>query len=234
MSIIGLCIETSDEICSVALRNEEGDILTKKSLEPKSHASSLNLLIENLLKESAITFEQIKYIAISRGPGSYTGLRIGTSTAKGLCFALDIPLISVDTFDILRAQIRSTRDCTDKRLVAMIDARRAEVYAFSWSKTGSIEMNSKAIVLDKSFLEKELELADTIYFGSGAFKMNDIDEVYSFNTTDLRPQAEDMVFIAEKKYIDNNYEDLAYFEPFYLKEFYITKAKNSLTVKNGK
>ncbi len=228
MSNYGLCIETSDDYCTLALSLNGSLHLEEISTTLRSHASEITLLIDKLVKKAEITYSQLKFIAVSKGPGSYTGLRIGTSTAKGLCYALDIPLISIDTFEILYQEAKENHYTSEyNHVVAMIDARRMEVYMMIWDKNGQKLSEPRAIILDENSVSEKFK-EGTVFIGSGAFKMEGFKNSFLFKTHDVRPKARFMLNLAENKFDQNQFENLAYYEPFYLKEFYVTKSKNQL------
>lgn len=225
MNII-LCIETSDEICSVSVSNGK-DEFSLESQESKSHAKVLTGLIEKILGKAGISLNDVEAVAVSSGPGSYTGLRIGISVAKGLCYSLDKPLISLEVFDILREKAIYNELIEGKKSFAMIDARRMEVYGKHWDSNGVQVGNAEAIILDEHFLELHSP-SDTVFIGSGSHKLKELPNGIKVNTMDVRPDALNMLRLAQLKFNESNFEDTAYFEPFYLKEFYITKPKDHL------
>ena len=213
-----LCIETATTNCSVALSINESIISLKEDYNDKySHAERLHMYIEEILLKNNIAKSQIDAVAVSKGPGSYTGLRIGVSAAKGLCFALDIPLISIPTLDSLAYQIKETNGF----IIPMIDARRMEVYSAVYNAKNKKQVrDTSAEVLDElSFLEY-LE-KDIVYFiGDGVEKFKAIcTHENAIFIEDKLPSANEMVNIAKEKYKKSDIEDVAYFEPYYLKDF---------------
>ncbi len=230
---IGLCIETSDEICSVAIKDQKGSLLFLESEEPRSHGRVITTLIDQLLNKANLNFKDLDFIAVSAGPGSYTGLRIGISTAKGMCFALDKPLVSLDVFEILKIAAEDKGLLNDRIPFAMIDARRMEVYAQKWNGDGTRNGDAFPLIFEESFIKAE-NLENKVFIGSGAQKINLIKEGQEFDAFDIRPHAKYMHTRALEKFKNGDLEDVAYFEPFYLKEFYITKPKNVLNTDNGK
>ncbi|QNL21418.1 tRNA (adenosine(37)-N6)-threonylcarbamoyltransferase complex dimerization subunit type 1 TsaB [Hyphobacterium sp. CCMP332] len=229
---IGLCIETSDEICSVALNDSTGQIHTLESNEPKSHARVITKLITQILNKAGLEISKIDFVAVSSGPGSYTGLRIGISTAKGICYTLNKPLIAIDVFEIIKKTAIQQDLINDKIPFAMIDARRMEVYAQKWRKDLTKEGFAFPLILDETFLLNE-KIDKLIFIGSGAKKVNLIKDNLDIEFFDIRPHAKYMLEMAIQKFKNGETEDVAYFEPFYLKEFYITKPKNVLKTGNG-
>ncbi|GAB3710444.1 tRNA (adenosine(37)-N6)-threonylcarbamoyltransferase complex dimerization subunit type 1 TsaB [Flavobacterium koreense] len=211
-----LNIETATKNCSVALAKNGETILCKEMAEQGfSHAEKLHLFIEEIIKEAGITFSDLSAVAVSQGPGSYTGLRIGVSAAKGLCYALEIPLISVDTLTVLANQLQIEKGI----IIPMIDARRMEVYSAIFnSKKEMIREVQAEILTDSSFSDIE----DAVYFvGDSNEKVKTILSKSNFNFVDtiFYPSAKEMSEISYKKFLNNSFEDVAYFEPYYLKDF---------------
>jgi len=211
-----LCIETATTNCSVALGvNGELQGIREENDLNYSHSERLHLLINELLEESGITLSQIGAIAISKGPGSYTGLRIGVSAAKGLCFSLDIPLISVPTLTSLAQRVKGPGS-----IVAMLDARRMEVYSAVFDKNKEQIEDTKAVILDAHSYLHLLDQGIVNFIGSGVEKFRNIcDHPNAVFIEDQLPSAREMIFLADKKFSNKNFEDVAYFEPYYLKDF---------------
>ena len=217
-----LNIETATKNCSVAIAKDGITLLCKEMAEESySHAEKLHVFIEAVLKELNLTFATLSAIAVSQGPGSYTGLRIGVSAAKGLSFALDIPLIAVDTLATLAAQARVSEGC----IVPMIDARRMEVYnAIFDSNLKKIRAVAAEIITTASFSE----INSTVYFiGDCAEKCKTVltKENFVFLDTIIYPSAKEMSALSFEKFQNNDTVDVAYFEPYYLKDFMITASK---------
>ena len=217
-----LNIETATKNCSVALAKEGKTILCKEIAEEGySHAERLHVFIEEIIKEVGITFQDLIAIAVSQGPGSYTGLRIGVSAAKGLCYALDIPLIAVDTLQVLASQATVSSGL----IIPMLDARRMEVYSAIFNpKFEKIRAVQAEIITENSFEE----LQETLYFvGDCAEKCKSVltKENYIFLDEIKYPSAKEMSGISFEKYQKNETVDVAYFEPYYLKDFMITTSK---------
>jgi len=211
-----LNIETATKNCSVALAKNGETILCKEMAEQGfSHAEKLHLFIEEIIKEAGITFSDLSAVAVSQGPGSYTGLRIGVSAAKGLCYALETPLISVDTLTVLANQLQIENGI----IIPMIDARRMEVYSAIFNaKKEMIREVQAEILTDSSFSN----IDDAVYFvGDSNEKAKTILSKSNFNFVDtiFYPSAQEMSAISYRKFIDNSFEDAAYFEPYYLKDF---------------
>ncbi|SRX53057.1 tRNA (adenosine(37)-N6)-threonylcarbamoyltransferase complex dimerization subunit type 1 TsaB [Aequorivita sp. CIP111184] len=216
MAVI-LCIETSTTNCSVAIAID-GEIkaIREENNQKYSHAEKLHVFIDEVLKEANLDKKQLNAVAVSKGPGSYTGLRIGVSAAKGLCFALDIPLISTFTLEVLVQQVKS-EDCY---IIPLLDARRMEVYSAVFNSEKKQIRETKAEILDESSFLEYLNKRKTIFIGDGSNKFETLckNENAVFYKDGI-PSAADMALIAEAKYKINDTENIAYFEPFYLKEF---------------
>lgn len=225
MSVI-LSIETSTPICSISLHQNE-ELISKLSLNKgMSHSSLLSPSIDSLLKLSGISQSDLSAIALSKGPGSYTGLRIGTSTAKGLCYALDIPLISVET---LRGMAAGMINPEGHFLCPMLDARRMEVYTSMFDRSLNTLEPTRPVILDENSFAEILKKGKVIFFGDGSSKFKDvISNKNAIFINGVVPKAENIGALAIQKYNTQEFEDLAYFEPFYLKEFRATKPKSML------
>ena len=217
-----LNIETATKNCSVALANEGKTILCKEIAEEGySHAERLHVFIEEIIKEAGISLNDLSAIAVSQGPGSYTGLRIGVSAAKGLCFALGIPLIAVDTLQVLASQV----NIADGLIVPMIDARRMEVYSAIFSAKFDKKREILAEIIDEnSFSDR----AEKLYFvGDCAEKCKSVlkKENHVFLEDVKYPSAKEMCALSFEKFKINDTVDVAYFEPYYLKDFMVTTPK---------
>ena len=227
MAII-LSLETSTDVCSVAL-HQNGLLINQKIVrEPQAHASKLALLIDEIVKASNLTFSALEAVAVSSGPGSYTGLRIGTSTAKGLCFAKNIPLIAVPTLEVL-AHAAIDRISSGDLICAMLDARRMEVYAQVFSKPlNPISPVDAKIIESDSF--RELLVNHRMFFvGNGAGKCKQvITHQNALFLDEIEPLATELGSLAEKKFQAGKFGDLSSFEPVYLKQFEAKKAKSLL------
>lgn len=222
-----LNIETSTNVCSIAL-SENGKILFSKSnSEGMSHAALLSVFIAEALDVIKLEEKRIDAVAVSSGPGSYTGLRIGVSTAKGLCYGFGIPLIAVSTLEILTAQARLLIDPKSNTLFCpMIDARRMEVYAAFYNNDGLLFREIAADIIDDNSYINELENHEVYFFGNGAEKCKStITHTNAHFINDLIPLADNMISFSEKAFENKNFVDVAYFEPFYLKEVHTTTPK---------
>jgi tRNA threonylcarbamoyladenosine biosynthesis protein TsaB len=223
MSLI-LLIETATTSCSVALAMDNHIIALREINQRNIHAEVITVYINDLFVESGKTIDQLDAIAISSGPGSYTGLRIGVSTAKGLCFALDKPLIAVDTLAAM-AQGYQTRGNiktdNDTLLCPMIDARRMEVYTAIFDQSGTALKPVAAEIIDENSFADLLTNNKIIFLGDGAEKCRTTLE-HNTNTQfdgNFANSAQDMAAIATRKFDEQKFEDNAYFEPYYLKDF---------------
>ncbi|WP_375579104.1 tRNA (adenosine(37)-N6)-threonylcarbamoyltransferase complex dimerization subunit type 1 TsaB [Marivirga tractuosa] len=222
-------IETSTAICSVAIHNE-GKLMANADLYlEKSHSNSLTPLIEQLLHHCDLQMKDLNAIAVSSGPGSYTGLRIGLSTAKGLCYALDIPLISISSLDSMTTQVLNFHKDDKSIYIPMLDARRMEVfYKVSDANLIEVEKMSNLIIEEDSFSDYLNQYKSVFLFGNGAEKAWDLLKHKSENfifIDNVNPSAQFYGEMALEKFEKEQFEDLAYFEPNYGKEFYSPKSK---------
>lgn len=219
-----LSLETSTTVCSVALHNNGKLVASAEMHKEQSHASKLAVLIDQVVKLADIPMSAIQAIAVSEGPGSYTGLRIGVSTAKGLCFALDIPLLSVGTLSLLAKQIQLKTILDNAWLCPMIDARRMEVYCQMFDSEMNALQTIEAKVIDEESFKESLSNHKIIFFGDGAAKCKSvITHSNAFFISDIVPSAKELGILASEKFSRNEFENLVTFEPFYLKEFLIKK-----------
>ena len=240
-----ILIETSTALCSVAMA-EDGEITAyRESSAAKAHASLTAVFVQEVLQERGLKLEDCDAVCVSMGPGSYTGLRVGVSTAKGLCFGSGKPLIAVGTLDTLAAQ--AVCEVPDKAeystysyIIPMIDARRMEVYAAVFetaTQAGDNERRnynfhqitetSPAIIDENSFAEY-LEQGPCLFIGDGAGKCEDVIKHPNARFCQSWPKASSMLIPALNAYEEKRFEDVAYFEPFYLKEFVATVSKKKL------
>jgi tRNA threonylcarbamoyladenosine biosynthesis protein TsaB len=215
-----LNIETATKNCSVALAKNGETIICKEIAEQGySHAEKLHVFIAEIIKEAGVLMSDLKAVAVSHGPGSYTGLRIGVSAAKGLCYALEIPLIAIDTLTSLANQVQHN----DGLIVPMIDARRMEVYSAVFNSNKEMIREVQAEILtEESFANQ----AETIYFvGDSNEKAKSVLTKANFIFLDeiVFPSANEMSAISFQKFQNNDFVDVAYFEPYYLKDFMFAK-----------
>lgn len=222
-----LNIETSTRICSVAIAEGDKILSSRYQQDTYEHAKILHPFIEEVMEESGKVYQNLDAIAVSEGPGSYTGLRIGVSTAKGICYARNLPLISVSTLKAMALHAISEIKEENAYYVPMIDARRMEVYLAVYDASGESEKNVNAEIIVRDSLKEFYNIAPVYYFGDGADKCRDI-----FNDSDNMkyhkgglPSANFMNKIAQHKLLAKQFVDLAYFEPFYLKDFIAVKPR---------
>lgn len=218
-----LCIETATTNCSVALSvNGSVTALREDNSAGYSHAELLHVFIEQVVRESGLKKSQLDAIAVSMGPGSYTGLRIGVSAAKGLCFALDIPLIAVPTLESLAHAVGDTTGC----IIPMLDARRMEVYSAVFNSEKKEIRETRAELLSTDSFAAYLKKGHVTFIGSGVSKYQPLCEATAVTFIgDLLPSATQMALLATEKYKISDTEDVAYFEPYYLKDFIAGKPK---------
>ncbi len=219
-----LLIETATKSCSVSLSSANKIIACKEEVnEQYSHAEKLTIFITELFKTQDFTIKDLDAVAVSKGPGSYTGLRIGVSTAKGLCYALDIPLISVSTLKAMAFRMAQKEE--SDLYCPMIDARRMEVYNAFYNSTNKEIRGIQADIIEGYSYQKELE-KKVLFFGDGAEKCKQMIQHPNARFIDgIFPSSKDMLEIANEKFAEKDFEDIAYFEPFYLKDF-VTGKKN--------
>ena len=232
-----ILIETSTALCSVALAEDGAITAYRESSAAKAHASLTAVFVQEVLQERGIKLEDCDAVCVSMGPGSYTGLRVGVSTAKGLCFGSGKPLIAVGTLDTLVAQatvtpsspsvIPSEVEGSPLYIIPMIDARRMEVYAAVFENDKQISATAPAIIDENSFVEY-LEQGPVLFIGDGAGKCADVIKHPNAHFCQCHPKASSMLAPAMKAYKEKRFEDVAYFEPFYLKEFVATVSKKKL------
>ncbi len=216
-----LNLETATKNCSVSLAND-GDIVFIREFAGQgySHAELLHVYIEEALKHTGIAYKDLSAIAVSQGPGSYTGLRIGTSAAKGFCYALGIPLIALDTLEILAKQAK----INNGYIIPMLDARRMEVYSAIFDKDHNSIRETRAEVIDA---DSFADIKEPVYFiGDAQDKAKTVLAAGNFNFINdiVYPSSREMAQLSFDKYKINDTVDVAYFEPFYLKEFFLPKS----------
>ncbi len=222
-----LHIDTATPVCSVALTRDGRVAATRESREKNAHSRVITIFIDEVLKEASLKAADLDAIAVSMGPGSYTGLRIGVSTAKGLCYALDKPLIAVNTLQAMaRGMVEMTASVVQQPadnflFCPMIDARRMEVYAALFDRQNRVARETRAEVIDEQSFENELKTHRIIIAGDGAEKCKAVlgEKTNIIFLDTFVPSARYMTAIAEDKFAKKEFEDVAYFEPFYLKNF---------------
>ncbi|MBW8323311.1 MAG: tRNA (adenosine(37)-N6)-threonylcarbamoyltransferase complex dimerization subunit type 1 TsaB [Prolixibacteraceae bacterium] len=234
MAVI-IIIETSTEICSVALMRDGQFIDLIESSEGQNHARLTTVFTEQLLGRNNIDSKEISAVAVSKGPGSYTGLRIGVSTAKGFCFAAQVPLIAIGTLEAMTKHVSLNQtqygipNHKPTLYCPMIDARRMEVFSMLLDETGKIIKPISADIIDHTFLANELNDYQIVFFGNGSEKCRKVllseNAVFLNNISASAKHMCELVWLA---YIKNQFEDVAYFEPFYLKDFVATVSKKNM------
>lgn len=214
-----LGIDTSTSSGSVALLKDEKIIGTQLYSIEKSHSSLLHVMIEQMMANAGCKMEELSAVAVAEGPGSYTGLRIGVSAAKGLCLALDLPLIAVNTLEAMAYQMYR-RSSDDVVYCPMLDARRMEVYAALFDSRFQSLKPTAPVILEEYAYEDILENRKVLFFGDGSNKSKEvIQHENAFFVDDIVPSAEEVALLALKKYKEEAFENVISFEPFYLKEF---------------
>ncbi len=215
-----LNIETATKNCSVSLSNEGKTIVCKEiAAQNFSHAEKLHLFIAEVLAENNLVFSDLSAVAVSQGPGSYTGLRIGVSSAKGFCYALNIPLIAVDTLQLLAKQIQIEKGI----ILPMIDARRMEVFTAFYDKNFNQIRNVQAEIIDENSYAEIDEILHLVGDGTEKFKTTLTNDKFVFHSNVIYPSAKEMSALSYEKFQNHDFVDVAYFEPFYLKDFLIIK-----------
>lgn len=215
-----LNIETATKNCSVSIaKNGKTIALQELNNENYSHAEKLHQFIADVTKKAQISLSQLSAVAVSKGPGSYTGLRIGVSAAKGLCFALDIPLISVNTLESLA----HSHPIDSGFKIPVLDARRMEVYSAVYDENNNLVEPVSATIITETSFSKYFKLNNTYFIGDGAAKCQPIINNKNVHfLSQYFPSAKQMGYLSYLKYKKNDTEDVAYFEPFYLKDFVVT------------
>jgi tRNA threonylcarbamoyladenosine biosynthesis protein TsaB len=204
----------------VAIAENQQAVLVKETSSKNAHSGMLTVLIEESMKEAGMKFSELNAVAVSKGPGSYTGLRIGVSVAKGLCYSLDIPLLSVDTLQAMAFGMAKNYPGVPALYCPMIDARRMEVYCSLFDQENRQIRETKAEIIDKDSFSEYLNRESVWFFGDGADKCkNMITHSNAKFEDDFNPSAKYMVSMAWDKFQNKQVEDAAYFEPFYLKDF---------------
>lgn len=221
-----LCIETATEICSVAIAKNGETIALVEDTQGNNHASQLHILVAKALEQSNLQFSDLQAVAVSKGPGSYTGLRVGVSAAKGYCYALQIPLIAINTLQSLADGFWQNNPNYPGLVCPMIDARRMEVYCSLFNKTLHEVLPTQAKIIDEESFIEQLSQNQITFIGNGAAKcQNTITSVQAKFEVSVRCNASYLSQLAHDAFTQNIFEDVAYFEPYYLKDFIGTVAK---------
>lgn len=225
-----LALETSSKICSAAVFRNEKLLHKKEEGGEYSHAEKLAAFIDEVIQKAKIQYNELSAVAVSKGPGSYTGLRIGVSTAKGICYALQIPLISVPTLQSMAYLLKKSEGAEDTLICPMIDARRMEVYTSVFNPDLEFIEETSAEIINEDFLSDTLEKSVVYFCGDGSIKAKNIlqgNKNAIFSKSGM-PSAEGVGALAFKKFQLSQFEDVAYFEPYYLKDFIAGKPKKLL------
>ena len=225
-----LLIETSTALCSTALAENGAIISYRESSAPKAHASLTAVFIDEMLKEKGISIADCDAVCVSMGPGSYTGLRVGVSTAKGLCFGSGKPLMAVGTLNTLVAQAIAEGLVPEgcRYIVPMIDARRMEVYTAVFTPDCQQITETQPMIVDENSFTSQLEEGAVLFIGDGAGKCADVIKHPNASFVQCWPKADAMLMPALEEYKEKRFKDVAYFEPFYLKEFVATVSKKKM------
>ncbi|MGN0006678.1 MAG: tRNA (adenosine(37)-N6)-threonylcarbamoyltransferase complex dimerization subunit type 1 TsaB [Alistipes sp.] len=227
-----LCIETGTDICSVGIAKDGELVSLRESDEGRDHAKKVGVFVDELLHETGVAPDDLDAVAVGKGPGSYTGLRIGVSFAKGLCYGIGKPLIAVDSLASLAAVAREDYEAgiidvgqwDEALLCPMVDARRMEVYAQVFDTSGAARSEVSAeVVTSESFAEYRRACSEFVIFGSGAAKCANV--LRDATAVSVLPSVRGMVSLAERAFVAGEFADVAYFEPFYLKDFVVTTSK---------
>ncbi len=224
-----LSLETSTYSCSCALHQDQNQIAVNESNAMQTAASLLAVMVNEMFASAGLKKSQLDAVVVASGPGSYTGLRIGVATAKGICYALNIPLIAVNTLSLMTAQFIEQfphKDLKDSLLCPMLDARRMEVYCMLTDYQGHTVEPIQAKGIDENSFSDQLQKKRIYFFGEGAEKCKDtIRHAHAFFVNDIKPSASYLGKVGYKKYVNKETENLEFFEPLYLKDFVIKKPK---------
>jgi tRNA threonylcarbamoyladenosine biosynthesis protein TsaB len=229
-----ICLETATDLCSVALCDSDGVISLMESNESKSHSSLLTVLIEDILKENGIQARHLEAIAVSKGPGSYTGLRIGISVAKGVAYATSIPLIGIETTLSMFRGISGNHGYNQENqkntlFCPMLDARRMEVYYTIYDADGKKLKEISAEIINEDSFRNIPESYKIFFFGDGAAKCKEvIKRTNIYFDDEFRISASHMQKPVMQAFNEMHYEDIAYFEPFYLKDFITSHPRKNI------
>jgi len=219
-----LNLETATTNCSVSIAKDGSILVIKEHNTPNySHSEQLHVFIQEVLKKASLTMNDLDAVAVSKGPGSYTGLRIGVSAAKGLCFALDIPLISIPTLSNMAKQANNSKM---DYIIPVLDARRMEVYSAVFDNSLSQVRETRAEIIDQDSFQEFISKGNVLVVGSGAEKCKEpliaLNVVYD---TVVVPSSREMCQLSFTKFKEKDFEDVAYFEPYYLKDFMLQGKK---------
>lgn len=224
-----LNIETSTSVCSASISKNGETLALRESFDGKSHGTLLTVFVDELFIECNLTAKEIDAVAVSEGPGSYTGLRIGVSVAKGICYAANKPLIAVNTLKSMALMAIDKYGKLAYQYCSMIDARRMEVYSAVFDNEANVLRKTVAKVIDNDSYKNELSDHKIAFYGDGAFKCK--DAIMSENAVfieNIYPSAQYMAKLSAEAYLKEDFKDVAYFEPFYLKDFVATTPKKKV------
>ena len=225
-----ILIETSTALCSVALIQDGKLTGYKENAKDRAHASLTAVFVKELLDEAGLSLTDCSAVCVSMGPGSYTGLRVGVSTAKGLCFGAGIPLLATGTLDTLAWQAIAENLLPENcmYIVPMVDARRMEVYTATFSSDGKQISKTVPAIIDETSFSEILEQGPVLFIGDGAEKVSGVIRHPNAHFVQCCPKASSMLCPAIRDYKEKRFKDVAYFEPFYLKEFVATASKKNI------
>lgn len=225
-----LHIETSTEACSVAVSEDGMTVFNEEDLKGPSHAVQLGVFVDEALSFVDSRAMPVDAVAVSCGPGSYTGLRIGVSMAKGICYGRNVPLIALPTLQVMCVPVLLYQDLPEEALLCpMIDARRMEVYAAVYDRALNVKRDTAADIVDEHSYLEFLDKGPVYFFGNGSAKCREkITHPNARFIEEMRPLAKWMFPLAEKAFLKGDFKDVAYFEPFYLKEFVASRPKKLL------
>lgn len=221
-----LHIETATTVCSVAISIGEQVLALKESNEVRNHAESLTVFIQEVAEQASVSLHDLDAVVVSKGPGSYTGLRIGVATAKGLCFSLDKPLIAINTLQLMANHVRKmalpVEPGANVLICPMLDARRMEVYSAFYDLNNQVARETAADIIDADSYTDLLDKYKIVFCGNGAPKCQSLLEKHpnAFFLNEIHPSARYMPELAAPAFTRTDFVDVAYFEPFYLKDFY--------------
>lgn len=225
-----LNIDTATEKATISIARDGNNIAFMNNDHQKDHASWLHTTIKDLLKENELKLSDLQAIAVTAGPGSYTGLRVGMAAAKGLCYALRVPLITEITLCVMAHAARTWYDTNNIDLhnvlyCPMLDARRMEVFTAAYSPDLNEVLSPRAMILEQDSFQEQINMHQVLFFGSGSIKWKDISINTNAGFADIQHSSADLAALSEIKFQSQHFSDPAYSEPVYLKEFYTHQPK---------
>lgn len=221
-----LCIETTTDICSVALAKDADLVHIEETERTFSHSATITLFVESCLNNAGITAQELDAVAISSGPGSYTALRIGASTAKGLCYALDIPLINIDTMAALARGLQGV--AKEDYIIPLLDARRKEVYHAVYKGDYTLVSDVAPHIIEEDSFQAYAQEVAVHFLGDGVEKTKELIQSPNFHFHNSLSSAKNMVELAHEKFQEEKFEDIAYYTPFYYKQANINVQKKNI------